>query len=232
MDPRQLFADDRHAAFCVFCGEAPSTREHVVSRVLLDEPLPDDLPMVGSCCRCNSGFSRDEVYVACLIDCVLSGSTDPVIVRRPKVREALLHSPAMAAHIEAGRSNDVSGNIVWKPEDDRVLKVIAKLARGHVAHQYSEPRLDEPSHVAATPLAVMDDYRREAFETPPDNRLFPAIGSRAFVNLIEHRDRTYDVESCWHVLQPGRYRYLVALPTDLVVRIVLSEYLAAEVIWK
>ena len=29
MDPRKLFADERHAAFCVFCGALPATRERV-----------------------------------------------------------------------------------------------------------------------------------------------------------------------------------------------------------
>jgi hypothetical protein len=42
MDPRKLFADERHAAFCVYCGDPPTTREHAASRVLLDDPLPDE----------------------------------------------------------------------------------------------------------------------------------------------------------------------------------------------
>jgi hypothetical protein len=231
MDPRQLFADVRHGAFCVFCGDAPTTREHAASRVLLDDPLPDDLPMIGSCRRCNNGFSQDEEYVACLIDCILSGSTDPVAVRRPKVRAALLNSPALAARIEAGRSNDASGNTVWVPEEKRILKVIVKLARGHVAHQYSEPRLEDPSHAAAVPLAIMDDNRREAFETVPENQLWPEIGSRAFVTVLVGGDRTYDLENGWSVLQAARYRCLVAQATQTLVRIVLSEYLAAEVLW-
>lgn len=231
MDPRKLFADDRHGAFCVFCGDAPTTREHVASRVLLDDPLPDDVPMIGSCYRCNSGFSQDEEYVACLIDCVLSGSTNPAAVQRSKVQAALLHSPALAARIEAGRSDDASGNTVWKREENRILKVVVKLARGHVAHQFSEPRLEETSHVAAMPLAMMDDSRRRAFEKAPEKQLWPEVGSRAFMNLIVSGDRTYDLGSGWHVLQAGRYRYLVTQSTQTVVRIVLSEYLAAEVVW-
>lgn len=232
MDPQKLFADERHAAFCVFCGESPTTREHAASRVLLDDPLPADLPMIGSCHQCNNGFSQDEEYLACLIDCVLSGSTDPAVVKRPKVRASLLHSPALAARIEAGRSKDASGSIVWKGEEGRIRKVIVKLARGHVAHQYSEPRLEQPSRVAAMPLGVMSDRQRRGFETAPENRVWPEIGSRAFVNLIVGSDRLYDPESGWNILQAGRYRYLVALPGEAVVRVVLSEYLAAEVTWR
>src|SRR6266487_4139201 len=147
MDPRKLFADERNAAFCVFCGEEPTTREHAASRILLDDPLPEDLPLVSSCQKCNNGFSQDEEYLACLIDCVLSGSTDPAAVRRAKVRASLLHSPPLAARIAAGRQEDGSGQIVWKPEETRVRNVVVKLARGHAAHQYSEPQLEDPGHV-------------------------------------------------------------------------------------
>jgi hypothetical protein len=34
-------------AFCVFCGDAPTTHEYAASRVRLDDPLPDDLPLSG-----------------------------------------------------------------------------------------------------------------------------------------------------------------------------------------
>lgn len=231
MDPRHLFADVRHAAYCVFCGDLPATREHVASRVLLDDPLPDDLPLVGSCYQCNSGFSHDEEYLACLIDCVISGSADPDQVRRPKVRVSLLHSPALAARIAASRTEDTSSGIVWKPEDDRVRKVIVKLARGHVAYQFSEPQLDDPTHVTAIPLAAMSDGQRTEFGAVPVAAGWPEIGSRAFKNLIVGGDETYDLQSGWNILQAGRYRYLIAQPGETIVRIVLSEYLAAEVVW-
>jgi hypothetical protein len=231
MDPRQLFADERHAAFCVFCGDPPTTCEHAASRVFLDDPLPDDLPTVGSCRRCNSGFSRDEEYLACLIDCVITGSTDPDKVKRAKVRASLLHSPSLAARIDSCRTEDASGTIIWKPEDDRIRNVIVKLARGHVAYQYSEPQLDDPTYVAVMPLTLMSDEQREAFETVPESVFWPEIGSRAFVNLIVGGDAKYDPESGWNILQEGRYRYLVAQPGETIVRIVLSEYLTAEVVW-
>jgi hypothetical protein len=150
-----LFADERHSGYCVFCGKSPTTREHVVSRVLLDDPLPDNLPIVSSCLDCNTGFALDEEYLACLIDCVVTGSTDPAAVQREKVRASLKHSPALAARIAAGRSEDGTGTIFWKPEDGRVWNIIVKLARGHAVHQFSEPRLDEPDHILIVPLAVM-----------------------------------------------------------------------------
>jgi hypothetical protein len=152
-------------------------------------------------------------------------------VKRPKVRASLLHSPSLAARIGAGRTEDATGTINWKPEDDRVHNVIVKLARGHVAHQYSEPQLDDPTQVAVMPLATMSDEQRASFETVPETHGWPEIGSRAFVNLIVADDVTYDLESGWNILQQGRYRYMVAQPGETIFRIVLSDYLAAEVVW-
>ena len=231
MDPSKLFVDERHAAFCVFCGDEPTTREHAASKILLDDPLPEDLPIVGSCGRCNNGFSHDEEYLACLIDCVISGSTEPTAAMRPKVRASLLHSPSLAARIAAGRTEDMFGTINWKSEGDRVLKVVVKLARGHAAHQYGEPQLDAPQHVMVIPLALMSADQREAFESVPGSSSWPEIGSRAFINLIVGGDKTYDLECGWNILQAGRYRYAVSQPGEIVVRIVLSEYLAGEVVW-
>ena len=59
MDPRQLFFDDRFKDACAYCGNNADTRDHVPSKVLLDEPLPPDLPVVAACAglyfqRCNS----------------------------------------------------------------------------------------------------------------------------------------------------------------------------------
>ncbi len=231
MDPRQLFADERHAALCVFCGSPPTTREHVASRILLDDPLPDDLPLVRSCLDCNSGISQNEEYLACLIDCVVSGSTDPALVSREKVRASLLHSPALAARIASGRAKDASGNLIWAPEEERVQSVVVKLARGHAAHQYSEPQLDEPEHVMIGPLIVLSSEQRLAFETIPDSPGWPEIGSRAFVNLLVVNNTAESTDNGWIFLQKNRYRYAVAQPGEIVVRIVLSEYLACEVVW-
>src|ERR1051326_9074265 len=230
MDPRKLFADSRHA-MCVFCGSEPKTREHVVSKILLDNPLPDDLPLVSSCHECNNGFSRDEEYLACLLDCVLSGSFDPELVGRRKVAGALRHSPGLAARIAAGRLDNGKGSPVWTPEDQRVRNVLVKLARGHAAHQYSEPRLDEPERFFAGPLMRMSPQQRSVFERIPESPGWPEVGSRAFVNLLVMSGSVYSLDHSWTILQRNRCRYAVAEPGELVVRIVLSEYLACEAVW-
>ena len=81
--------DERQLAFCALCGGGTGTRDHCPSRVLLDEPYPDNLPVVPACSPCNSRFSADEQYLACLISCVLAGSTDPALITPPKIRRIL-----------------------------------------------------------------------------------------------------------------------------------------------
>ena len=49
--------------FCIYCGAESGTREHVPSKVFLDEPYPEDLPVLPACFNCNNGFSDDEAYV-------------------------------------------------------------------------------------------------------------------------------------------------------------------------
>jgi hypothetical protein len=59
---RQLrtFGDERELCLYAYCEGVPETRDHVPSRVLLDEPYPENLPVVPACKSCNSGFSADE----------------------------------------------------------------------------------------------------------------------------------------------------------------------------
>lgn len=96
MDPRHPFMDERHRGGCAYCGTKPDTRDHVPSRVLLDEPYPLNLPTVDACEDCNASFSRDEQYIACLIDAVVSGSAQPEEVRREKVKRLLADNVALA----------------------------------------------------------------------------------------------------------------------------------------
>ena len=228
MDPQHLFFDQRNAGFCVHCGGDDSTRDHIPSKVLLDEPFPDNLPLVPACKACNSGFSDDEPYLACLIECAISGSTDPERVSREKVKRILAKRPHIRAQIDSGRKEDGSGRIWWEPDAVRVRNIMLKLARGHVAYETSEPKLDEPSHLWFGPLCTLSPSQRDAFETAPDTGLWPEIGSRAFVRTIMGAPEGL-LQDGWLVVQPGKYRYLVT--EFMMVRIVLSEYLACEAVW-
>jgi hypothetical protein len=86
-DVKQIrtYVDDRLAAFCYACGGAPATRDHVPPKVFLDEPYPENLPVVGSCRTCNEGASLDEEYVACVLEVAARGTVDPSGLTRPKI---------------------------------------------------------------------------------------------------------------------------------------------------
>lgn len=220
------YADDRNKGWCVFCGGPEETRDHTPSRVFLDEPYPENLPVVPSCQTCNNSFSLDEEYLACLVECARTGSVDQARIARPKIARALDRKGALVARLASARHESADG-IIWRPEDERVRNVIVKLARGHVAFEQNEPRLDEPASVSIIPLCTMTDEVREEFESSPDTGLWPEVGSRAMHRVLVGAEGEYP----WIEVQPDRYRYLVATGPALV-RIVLAEYLAAEVTWE
>lgn len=231
MDPRKLFFDERFRGICVYCGTTAGTRDHVPSKVLLDEPYPANLPIVDACAACNNAFSKDEPYLACLLECVIHGSTSAEEVVREKVKRILNHKPHFAVEMEASRGLDNEGVQTWAPNYDRVNSVVLKLARGHTAYEFGEPRFDEPESMVIVPLATLVDEQRRLFEQSDGEQeiqTWPEIGSRAFCRLIVADSKAFS-EHGWNEVQQGRYRYL-ALPGPTI-KIVLSEYLACEVAW-
>jgi len=122
---------------------------------------------------------------------------------------------------------------VWTPENDRVRNVVLKLARGHVAYELSLPQLDEPSVVGFLPFITMSEDDRTGFESvgPGGLRAWPEIGSRAFLRACGAKPYA-DAPGPWIDIQPGRYRYAVNEDGGVLVRIVLAEYLACQVVWE
>ena len=231
MDPRQLFMDERLTGYCVLCGGPSDTRDHVPPKVFLDEPYPQELPVVGACNECNAGASLDEEYLACFLECVICGTTDPLGVNREKVRRILENRPRLRERIAKAENRDGTDNQVWMPEVDRVQRVILKLARGHAAYELY-PHLEEPSDIDVVPLVAMSERDRIAFETWMSGlfQLWPELGSRAFMRALGKSPDKRETEGEWIIVQPGRYRYAVLEGT--VVQIVLSEYLACRVGWE
>jgi len=229
MDPRQLYIDERLTGYCVYCGGIPETRDHVPSRVLLDDPLPSNLPVVECCAACNASFSMDEAYLACFIECILAGSTIPSNLKRPKISRILSESAGLAKRIADAEITSDSGEKLWNPEIERVRAIILKLARGHIAYELSLPRTDEPLSISFAPLVLLDEEVVADFLSPVDTPFWPEIGSRAFIK--ETKNMTWPRSDNWQVIQKARYQYLVSQSDGNFVRILLSDYLACEVRW-
>jgi len=233
MDPRHLPVDKRLTGCCVFCGGPPDTRDHVPSRILLDEPLPAYLPVVDACGGCNQSFSLDEEYLACLLDCVLSGTADPEGLQRKKVRLALSHNPKLTKMLDKCKRVDEAGRLVWQPQDDRVRNTVLKLARGHAAYELSLPQLEDPLEVTAAPFVAMSEEQHSGFEDALGGTIqgWPEVGSRAFHRACGAAPDPLEEDRGWVVVQPGRYRYCVMQTGGVLVQMVLSEYLACRVVW-
>lgn len=229
MDPRKLFGDQRHSGFCVYCGGPVETVDHVPSMALLDKPYPPNLPTVPACAQCNHGFSLDEEYLACLLECTLVGSTEPDKQRRPSVRSKLASKAALRAHLEALRTA-VAGEILWQPDGARVENVLVKLARGHVAFEEGTPMLEEPSLVDYVPLPAIRAEEAQGLTGPwPSHHPWPEIGSRAFFRATGMKVSHAPDSDGWIVIQKDRYRYRV---NGTTAQMVLSEYLVCTVAWK
>jgi hypothetical protein len=184
--------------------------------------------VVPSCQACNESFSLDEEYLAALIDCVAVGCVGPSELHREKIRSILERKPKLAAALEHARRIDLaSGSIVFEPDASRVRNVVLKLARGHAAFELHSLEDNEPARLLMTPIGLLDDEAREAFEAPPDACMYPEVGSRAMIRMLEHGMPS----PSWITVQPGRYRFLASPGLPLLVRIVIGEYLACEVIW-
>lgn len=241
MDQLRDYADDRLVSGCVYCGGSNDTCDHVPSRIFLDAPVPENLPVVGACRACNNSFSLDEEYLACLIESVLAGSTDPDRIRRPGIANILRRKPALRARIDTAQKS-VDGQLQFRTELVRVRNVLLKLARGHAAFELSQVCRYEPIVFWSRPLHLLTNEERDLFDSCHVVQLFGEIGSRSQQRILvsEVKLRSENGEESivqllindWINVQDGRYRYLATHDTDGVkVKIVIAEYLACEVVW-
>ena len=233
MDPRHLFMDKRLIGMCVYCGAQPETRDHVPSKVLLDKSYPLQLPVVRACENCNASFSLDEQYLACVIECVICGTVEAAGLQRPNIKHILSGNAALQFRIENSIRRDQADNLLWAPEIDRVRNVILKLARGHIAYELY-PKIEKPIKVIFAPLPTLSEVERDAFENVTSGKLdlWPEIGSRVFFRAGGKSPDRFEQSGDWVVVQLGRYRYATVETEGVLVKMVLSEYLACMVFWE
>ncbi|MGV7184685.1 hypothetical protein [Xanthomonas axonopodis] len=232
MQKLSSFGDIRQTGFCVHCGGSTESLDHAPSKVFLDIPYPPTRPTLPSCTECNNQLSSDEEYLACFIECVICGTTEPASLGREKIAKALRRNNKLRQLIETSRIQTEPGEdapLVWMPDEARVQQVVLKLARCHAAYELNEPQLSAPDHLSILPLPTLSEAQREHFETPPDSSVWPEVGSRAMQRLLI-ADEAYSMG--WITVQEGRYRYMAIGAEAVMIRGVLSEYLGYEVIWE
>lgn len=226
MRQRKNFGDKRQTEHCVYCGNGIETKEHVPPRVLLDEPYPENLAIIKVCKVCNQGYSLDEEYFACLIECARLGSVDLNSIERNKIRKILMRKPRLLDKLNRSINRITEEQTVFSIEPDRFRKVLLKIAQGHALFEYNEPKNeDDISHFGFGTLELLSRESRLNFEITPLAHDAPEVGSRAMQNMYISET---NIVMPWINVQNGRYRYLVFSGG---VRMVFSEYIWCEVIW-
>lgn len=229
MQQLRCYGDDRNKGFCVHCGGPNETLDHVPSKILLDEPYPENLMAAPACRDCNNGLSIDEKYLACLLECVIAGVAAPESLYRDKIARILREDPSLLARLQDARTVSPSG-LVWVTEIDRVNRVVVKLARCHAAFELNEPQLREPSRLRIKPLLLMTESERATFERDDDQfGIWPEVGSRALQRLLVSGSDLFN--EGWLIVQDGNYRFRINQSNGLTVMIVLREYLGCEIVW-
>lgn len=221
-------SDHRLNGFCVYCGRYSQTRDHVPSKILLDEPYPVNLLVVPACSACNHDFSLDEEYFACLIECARNGTIDLEELERKKIRKILEQKPKLLKRI-ANEMEFNDGGIIFRYQEKRVKKIILKLARGHAAYENSELQLSEPECIRMKPIHTMSDRELTQFNSHV-NYLLPEVGSRAFQRIFTQNEK---IVRGWNTVQENKYTYSICFGQfGFSVKFVIWNYLTCEVIWR
>lgn len=169
--------------------------------------------------------------MACLVECARWGSVRPSDLERQKIQRILSEKPGLTARLSASLQETPDG-VAFAAETERVEADVIKLARGHALYELHEPMYEAPTAVGFAPMETLGGERRNDFETPPPVDLFPEVGSRAMQRMFLVQGPNYwSVAQDWIEVQENRYRYLVLPGGRVIVRMVLSEYLACEVVW-
>ncbi len=221
----QSYVDERLAAFCYSCFGAPTTRDHVPPKVLLDEPFPENLPVVGACQTCNEGPSVDEEYFACLLEIAACGPAGRHLMR-PKVRRILDERPALASRLEAAVNED--GYL--RVEENRARRVIEKIARGLWSYETGETTGTMDAVVWFAPIDELTDDDVQSFLTVPTPSILPEVGSRLMFKVLDSL-KAGQQPHVWENMQPQRFAYAIAPSAGSRggVRMIIRDYLAVRV---
>jgi len=212
---------------CCYCGDFPDTRDHVPSKVLLNDPFPENLPVVPCCSSCNQNFSKDEEYFACLIECIVSGSVEIENLKRDKIKRILTNKRGLQKRLSNALVKEDTGTY-FKVEQKRIENVLLKLAKGHAQFDASSPLLGTPTYLVYKPIHTMTQEENDRFFSGPIIEKYPEVGSRMFLKIAQ--DNT--PYATWEVVQDSVYAYLITSQMGrLSVRLIIADFLAAEIIW-
>jgi len=262
MEFRYFYGDDRikphivykkEESYCIYCGDIANSREHTPSKVFLVHPYPDNLFLVPSCKKCNNSFSDDELYLWFVIEILKQRfSEDYTSDDRSISRFSKYTTLAQKVNHDICRYLFGYPNLtIWLFKNDRIDRVIKKLAIGHAVFELSEGYYTDSNewHIEKVDYAFLPSLSKETIDTfdiPIDisGYLLPEIGSRAFDNIIvlelylqstKGQQDTKKIRSLWMdwtVVQERKYKYICVKGNyQIYVGICISEFLFASIIF-
>lgn len=192
---------------CVYCLEKANSREHLPSRIFLDEPYPSKLAILPSCVRCNNSFSSDEQYLACLIDYVQYKLEKLECVRRNKIKRTFQSRPHFEKEFEKATCYKDNGEVDYIEYDvEKIESIILKLAKGHAIYSLSEVNLGEPTIINFKFLTQLTQEELNTFNSAVFLNKVPEVGARG-ATYITVTDEGIPIEQ-WKVVQENQYRFL------------------------
>lgn len=231
--------------YCIYCGSIADTREHVPSKTFLKKPLPSDLPVLPACQNCNNGFSADELYTRTYIECL---------------KAVLIDNNFDSLHVEStDRKEKREAKLAIKKAldkkmlvfDDRVGRVLLKLAIGHAVYELSEGYYSLtwdgiPLYTKYIIRATVseEEWNNLEYAEVMNNKILPVVGSRVYRNLLvlqlplksfeNNSDANLNLLMMdWTDIQDGEYRYLAYLNDDkLIVKMIILDFLYGEVVFQ
>lgn len=216
---------------CIYCFEKADSREHIPSKIFLDEPYPETLAVLPACKKCNNSFSANEQYLACLIDYIQYKLCNKDDIKREKIRKTFQKRPKIKELFERNTVYKEGGELEYIEYDNKQIEeVLIKLAKGHAIYSLSHIGLEIPSAINFMFLTELSEEQYINFNSCVKLEVIPELGSReCFICVTEDGTPIAD----WKVVQENQYRYLAfEHKAGVCVRIVIGEFFYAEIVWE
>jgi hypothetical protein len=160
-----------------------------------------------------------------LIACIVDLASNNGVPKRENIKKILAKTPLLREKLKQCETVNCSNEFCMQVDDNRVKNIMMKLARGHVLFEINEIYLKEPEYISFIPLHMLSESDRKIFEAYKNQSIFPETGSRAMTRAISEMPG-------WINVQEGLYRYCVSWSGSIIVKIVIGDYLACQVIWE
>lgn len=171
--------------FCIYCGKPSNTREHCPSKVFLEKPYPDDLPVLPACFECNNSFSSDELYTKMYMDSIgySSGFYNNI---SPLLKK---HMSENTAFNDAKRDYEYYIENGFFPENNKILRILTKLAICHLVYELYECYSIEgcevqPSMIKYTFLLDKNVSSSQIKEPIILEHSLPMVGTRVYNHIF------------------------------------------------